>query len=106
MQTAMSRCGAVASSSAGLRQRDAASRGAGLRVAAPSGPADRRSRLAVAAKLTKDGPHVCVVGTTGAVGQEFLSVRRAGWPARAGRRLRLTPRGRRSSPAETFRTPS
>ena len=85
MQTAVSRSG-VASSS-GLRQRDAA-RGAGLRVASPASPAaGRRTRLAVAAKLTKDGPHVCIVGTTGAVGQEFLSVRGApagaaeqGWP--------------------------
>jgi hypothetical protein len=73
MQTSAARCGAPA----GLRQRDA-SRGAGLRVAAPCGSAGRSSRLAVAAKLTKDGPHVCIVGTTGAVGQEFLSVREAG----------------------------
>jgi len=72
----MSRSGAVASSS-GLRQRDA-SRGTGLRIAS-AGPAcaGRRARLATVAKLTKDGPHLCIVGTTGAVGQEFLSVRSA-----------------------------
>jgi hypothetical protein len=74
---ARARCGAHAScsGSSGLRQRDAA-RGAGLRAGVRAAPAGaRRAPLQVAAKLTKDGPHLCIVGTTGAVGQEFLSVR-------------------------------
>jgi hypothetical protein len=40
------------------------------------------ARSAPVAKLTKDGPHVAIVGTTGAVGQEFLNVRaRVRWRA-------------------------
>lgn len=51
----------------------------GAPAAAPrrlSSPALRStSPVVTRAKLTKDGPHIAVVGTTGAVGQEFLNVR-------------------------------
>lgn len=53
----------------------------------------RSSRLSVSAKLTPTGPTVAIVGITGAVGQEFLSVssrsrllpgpRQGGWTHRA-----------------------
>lgn len=57
-----------------LRQRDAAAPAA---VAAPlRPPRSRRSCHAPPlAALTKDGPSLAIVGTTGAVGQEFLSAR-------------------------------
>lgn len=73
----------VTSCSSVFRQRDACP-AAGLR-AAPGGRRQRASALRVAAKLTKDGPHVCIVGTTGAVGQEFLAVRGGVGRQRAGR---------------------
>ena len=47
--------------------------------AAPCGrvPGSRRSTVVVQAKKTSDGPSIAIVGITGAVGQEFLQVRRA-----------------------------
>ena len=42
--------------------------------AAPAAPA-RRGALQVTAAKTADGPVVAIAGVTGAVGQEFLSVR-------------------------------
>ena len=52
---------------------------AGAQLQCGAAPRLRRSsaatRSASVAKLTKDGPHVAIVGTTGAVGQEFLNVR-------------------------------
>ena len=69
----------------GLRQRDATASvsGRGRSLA----PARRSAAAAVpttTAKLVKDGPSLAIVGTTGAVGQEFLSVRVRGEP-RVGR---------------------
>lgn len=64
----------------GLRQRDATASvsGRGRSLA----PALRAAAFAptTTAKLVKDGPSLAIVGTTGAVGQEFLSVRRPGEP--------------------------
>lgn len=40
----------------------------------PSG-VSRRTSVAVSAKKTADGPRIAIVGITGAVGQEFLTVR-------------------------------
>ena len=62
----------------GLRQRDATASvsGRGRSVAAA-----RRCATTTTAKLTRDGPSVAIVGTTGAVGQEFLAVRSlVEWP--------------------------
>ena len=51
----------------------------GAQLHCAAAPRVRRSsgatRSAPVAKLTKDGPHVAIVGTTGAVGQEVLNVR-------------------------------
>ena len=63
---------------------------AGAQLQCGPAPRLRRSsgptRSAPVAKLTKDGPHVAIVGTTGAVGQEFLNVS-ARVAGRAARRL-------------------
>jgi aspartate-semialdehyde dehydrogenase len=55
------------------QQRRAAGGRAGA-TAAPSRPVRARA-VSVRAAKTADGPRIAIVGVTGAVGQEFLTVR-------------------------------